>query len=111
MFDFLKLCFTLGFMNAMLTADKPTLRFYILKRGSIKMAEQKNKRRTKEQMIADLDAKIAYHDKCITSLKAKKEEILNPALNPKAQLKAVLDKASENGITPAEIAKKLGITL
>ena len=38
------------------------------------MAENKNRKpnRTKEQIIAEFDSKIAYHEKCIESLKAKK---------------------------------------
>ena len=77
------------------------------------MTETKNRKpnRTKEQIIAEFDSKIAYHEKCIASLKAKKEEVLNPPVTPKQQLKAVLAKAEEQGITPEQIAKKLGITL
>ena len=77
------------------------------------MTETKNRKpnRTKEQIIAEFDSKIAYHEKCIASLKAKKEEVLNPPVTPKQQLKAVLAKAEEQGITPEQIAKKLGINL
>ena len=77
------------------------------------MTETKNRKpnRTKEQIIAEFDSKIAYHEKCIESLKAKKEEVLNPPVTPKQQLKAVLAKAEENGLSPEEIAKKLGIEL
>ena len=40
------------------------------------MAEKKTRKanRTKEQIIKEFDDKIAYHEKCIESLKAKKEE-------------------------------------
>lgn len=75
------------------------------------MDEQKYKRRTKDEIIADIDLKIANYEKRITSLKAKKDELLNPKTNNKAQLKAVLEKASESGITAEQMAKKLGITL
>lgn len=77
------------------------------------MNEVKNRRpnRTKEQIISEFDAKIAYHEKCIESLKAKKEEVLNPPITPKQQLKAIFAQAEEKGLTPEEIAKKLGIAL
>ena len=77
------------------------------------MAENKNRKhnRTKEQIIKEFDDKIAYHEKCIKSLKAKKEEVLNPKVSPKQQLKAVLAKAEESGLSPEDIAKKLGISL
>lgn len=77
------------------------------------MNEVKNRRpnRTKEQIIAEFDSKIAYHEKCIESLKAKKEEVLNPPVTPKQQLKAIFAQAEERGLTPEEIAEKLGITL
>lgn len=77
------------------------------------MAEKKIRKanRTKEQIIKEFDDKIAYHEKCIESLKAKKEEVLNPKVSPKQQLKAVLAKAEESGLSPEDIAKKLGISL
>ena len=77
------------------------------------MNETKNRKpnRTKEQIISEFDAKIAYHEKCIESLKVKKEEVLNPKVTPKQQIKAIFAKAEEQGLSPEEIAAKLGITL
>ena len=77
------------------------------------MAENKNRKpnRTKEQIIKEFDDKIAYHEKCIESLKVKKEEVLNPPVTPKQQLKEIMAKAEENGLTPEQIAEKLGISL
>ncbi|MDO4481741.1 MAG: hypothetical protein Q4C14_03305 [Bacillota bacterium] len=77
------------------------------------MADTKNRKpnRTKEQIISEFDSKIAYHEKCIASLKVKKEEVLNPPVTPKQQLKSIMAKAEEQGITPEQIAKKLGINL
>ena len=77
------------------------------------MADTKNRKpnRTKEQIISEYDAKIAYHEKCIESLKVKKEEVLNPPVTPKQQLKAIFAQAEEKGLTPEEIAKKLGIAI
>lgn len=77
------------------------------------MTETKNRKpnRTKEQIISEFDSKIAYHEKCIESLKAKKEEFLNPKVTPKQQLKAIFAQAEEKGLTLEEIAKKLGIAI
>jgi len=77
------------------------------------MNEVKNRKpnRTKEQIINEFDAKIAYHEKCIESLKAKKEEVLNPPVTPKQQIKAIFAKAEEQGLSPEDIAKKLGIAI
>ena len=70
------------------------------------MAEKETRKanRTKEQIIKEFDDKIAYHEKCIESLKAKKEEVLNPKVSPKQQLKAVLAKAEESGLSPEDIS-------
>ena len=77
------------------------------------MADTKNRKpnRTKEQIISEFDAKIAYHEKCIESLKAKKEEVLNPPVTPKQQLKAIFAQAEGKGLTPEEIAERLGIAI
>lgn len=77
------------------------------------MAEKRTRKpnRTKEDVIAELEAKIAYHQTCIDNLKIKIEEVKNPKPNPKKQIKAIFAKAEEKGLTPEEIAKKLGIAL
>ena len=77
------------------------------------MAEKRTRRpnKTKEEVIAELEAKIAYHEKCIANLKGKIEHVMNPTAPPKKQLKAIFAKAEENGMSPEEIAAKLGITL
>ena len=42
------------------------------------MADTKKRvRRTAEEIAQDFDAKIAYHEKCIESLKVKKEQALS----------------------------------
>lgn len=71
----------------------------------------KRERKSKQEMIDKLDKTIAYHENCIKNLKARKEEILNPKMTAKQQLKAVLAKAEEQGLSPEEIAKKLGVNL
>ena len=89
-------------------------------------------RRTKEQIVEELDKKIAYHQGIIDEvqataaakvashkahiekLEAKKEATLNPkprTYTRKKGMKTVMDKAKEMGLSAEEIAKKLGISL
>ena len=89
-------------------------------------------RRTKEQIVADLDKKIgdhndaikkieetvapkiAKHKDIIAKLEAKKEAALNPAPRTYARkkgMKSVMDKAKELGMSPEEVAEKLGFSL
>lgn len=69
--------------------------------------------RSKEERIAELDKKIAFHKEKVTMLEAKKEAILNPKPRGgrKKGMNTVLSKAKEMGMTPDEIAEKLGISL
>lgn len=57
----------------------------------------KRQRRTVEERIAEIDAKIA-------ALEAKKEKLTRPA-----KMKDILAKAAESGMTLEEIAEKLGL--
>lgn len=74
------------------------------------MAEKKS-RKTKDDVLKEIDAKIEYHERCIVNLKQKKEDILNPKVSKTAQAKLLLEKVEEQGLDLAEVAKKLGITL
>lgn len=71
------------------------------------MADRKT--RSKEERIAELDAKIKYHMECIEALKTKKERVLNP--EKRKSYSALFAKAQEAGLTEEQIAEKLGITL
>ena len=77
------------------------------------MSEKRTRKpnKTKEQIIAELESKIAYHQTCIDNLKVKIEEVKNPKPNPKKQLKAIFAKAEEQGLSPEEIAERLGIAI
>lgn len=68
-------------------------------------------RRTKEEIAQALDDKILYHEKCIAAIREKKEELLKPKSSKKEKLKAVMEKAKKSGLTPEEIAEKLGFSL
>lgn len=69
--------------------------------------------RSKEERIAEIDKKIAFHKEKVTMLEAKKESILNPKPRGgrKKGMNTVLSKAKDLGMTPEEIAEKLGISL
>ncbi|WP_324823556.1 hypothetical protein [Sinanaerobacter sp. ZZT-01] len=68
----------------------------------------KGVRRSTEEIVADLDAKIAKHEENIASLKAKKEAALNPKarVSKNAAIKAALDEV-KGSLTPEEIAEAL----
>lgn len=76
------------------------------------MAEEKQRvRRTKEEIAQAYDEKISYHEKCIQALKEKKEELFKPRASKKEKLKVVMEKAKKIGLSPEEIAEKLGFSL
>ncbi len=60
--------------------------------------------RTKEERIALIDQKIAKKKEEIARLEAQKQRILHPVT-----MKTVFAKAKEAGLSPEEIAEKLGI--
>lgn len=75
------------------------------------MAEQR-KHRTKEERIAEIDAKIEAHKKNIASLEARKKAILAPKpRKTPLSLNTVLKKAKEKGYTAKDIAKKLDLNM
>lgn len=61
-------------------------------------------RKTVEERVAILDEKIAKKKKEIDELEAQKQKLLHPVT-----MKSVMDKAKAAGLTPEEIAEKLGI--
>lgn len=77
-------------------------------------------RRSADERVAEIDNKIAtckviikkQEDK-ISELEQKKQAILNPVprVSKAGQLKALINKAKESGMTTEEIAEKLGITI
>ena len=70
--------------------------------------EEQRKRRTKEDRIAELEAKIEAHKKNIATLEARKKAILSPKpRKAPLSMNSVLKKAKEKGLTAKEIAKKL----
>lgn len=62
--------------------------------------------KTKEERIALIDQKIEKKKAEIASLEAQRKKILNPI-----SMRAVLTKAKEAGLSPEEVAEKLGIDI
>lgn len=77
------------------------------------MEEKKQRvRRSKEERIAEINAKIERHQKEIRNLEAKKEKILNPApRTSRVGVNKLIKMAKEQGLSTEEIAKKLNIEL
>lgn len=63
-------------------------------------------RRTVEERVALIDEKIAKKTAEIKALEVQKQKLLHPVT-----MKSVMDKAKAAGLTPEEIADKLGIEL
>lgn len=57
-----------------------------------------------DEIVALLDQKIAKKQAEINALEAQKQKLLHPV-----NMKTVMAKAKEAGLTPEEIAEKLGI--
>ena len=59
-----------------------------------------------EERIALIDSKIAKKKAEVAELEAKKQELLHPVT-----MKDVMDKAKEAGLSPKEVAEKLGLEM
>ena len=57
-----------------------------------------------EEKVAVIDQKIAKKQEEINALEAQKQKLLHPV-----NMKTVMEKAKEIGLTPEEIAEKLGL--
>lgn len=60
--------------------------------------------KTVDEKIAVIDQKIAKKQEEINALEAQKQKLLHPV-----NMKTVMAKAKEAGLTAEEIAKKLGL--
>ena len=57
-----------------------------------------------EEKVAVIDQKIAKKQEEINAIEAQKQKLLHPV-----NMKTVMAKAKEIGLTPEEIAEKLGL--
>lgn len=62
--------------------------------------------RTKEERIELIEQKIAKKKEEIANLEAQKQKLLHPVT-----MRAVLTKAKEAGLSPEDVAEKLGIDM
>lgn len=62
--------------------------------------------KTVEERIATIDAKIAKKQEEIANLEAQKNKLLHPI-----NMRTVMAAAKEAGMTPDEIAEKLGLSV
>jgi hypothetical protein len=77
------------------------------------MSEETKKRvrRSPEEIAAEIDVKIAAHKDAIKKLEQRKAEVLapkKPRMTKAQKMKLVIDK--EAGMSPEEIAEKLGVS-
>lgn len=62
--------------------------------------------RTVEERIAIIDEKISNKKADIEALEAQKQKLLHPVT-----MKTVMEKAKASGLSPEEIAEKLGLEM
>ena len=62
--------------------------------------------RTVEERIAIIDEKISKKKADIEALEAQKQKLLHPVT-----VKTVMEKAKASGLSPEEIAEKLGLEM
>lgn len=83
-------------------------------------AKRKMTRRSAEERVAEIDAKIAAcratiakQKEKIAALEDQKQSILNPVhrISKAGQLKELINRAKASGMTNEEIAEKLGIKI
>ena len=62
-------------------------------------------RRTKQEIIEALNAKIVYHEECINKLNARKEQANQPTKERvrKTSMRLAMSVIKESGITPDEL--------
>ena len=76
------------------------------------MENEKRTRRTKEEIVFEIEKKIQYHKECIVALEQKKERTLNPKTRKKSlTMKKILDFAKSEGMSIEDIAEKVGFKL
>jgi len=80
--------------------------FIIFKKGVITLEEKKRLvRRSADERIAELDKKIAYHQRSIENLEKRKRAIVNGAKRP--DYKDILTEMAESGLSPDEMRAAL----
>lgn len=75
--------------------------------------KQTRNRRSKEEIIAEYEAKIEKLEEQIEAIEAKIEAVKNPKprLSAAAKMQRIVDRAKAAKMSPEEIAEKLGISM
>ena len=76
------------------------------------MEDKKRVRRTRDELVIDIDNKIAYHKERIAVLEEKKTRILTPKTRkPVLTMNKIMAYAKSSGMTLEELADKVGFKL
>lgn len=76
------------------------------------MDENKRTRRSKEELLSEIDKKIASYKERITKLEEKKQRMINPPPRKKiVSSKKIIEAAKANGLSIEEIAAKLNVDI
>ena len=76
------------------------------------MDENKRTRRSKEELLSEIDKKIASYKERITKLEEKKQRMINPPPRKKiVSSKKIIEAAKANGLSIEEIAAKLNVNI
>ena len=76
------------------------------------MDEKKRTRRSKEELLSEIDKKIASYKERITKLEEKKQRMINPPSRKKiVSSKKIIEAAKANGLSIEEIAAKLNVNI
>lgn len=76
------------------------------------MDEKKRTRRSKEELLSEIDKKIASYKERITKLEEKKQRMINPPPRKKiVSSKKIIEAAKANGLSIEEIAAKLNVNI
>ena len=75
--------------------------------------QKPRKRRTPDEIVAEIDRKIKSHHDAIKNLEAKKESVLAQKKRAATadQMKAIINAANNAGMSMEEIAEKLGVAI
>lgn len=75
--------------------------------------QKPRKRRTPDEIVAEIDRKIKSHQDAIKSLETKKESVLAQKKRAATadQMKAIINAANSAGMSIEEIAEKLGVAI
>ena len=76
------------------------------------MDENKRTRRSKEELLSEIDKNISSYKERITKLEEKKQRMISPPPRKKiVSSKKIIEAAKANGLSIEEIAAKLNVDI